>query len=355
MTMLSPLFMDINEVYSGDELGLPYRDLIGEGVVASAGGDLLVTAGAGNSVNIAAGSCWVVGDTNLTRQPTYRCLNDATANLGISPDPSNPRKVLVVVQVTDEAFTGTGRNAVLTAIHGTPAASPSLPALPASAMPLSEITVPAAAASSAAYTFLDARPQAKVGEGSLPLSPAASGVTIYRKTTDKDIVNTASETDLLNGEITIAAGVMGTDKLMKVFILGDFLNNTGGNVSGTWKVKLGGTVIWEDAHSSVNSSATRRAFRIDLLFGNKGAANVNFLVGALIGSKVAAAATTGLGDMSAFLADGAGGTAFYEPIASNGNTAIDTSAAKLLEVTYTPGSAQSTHSVRLKYCKVEIG
>jgi hypothetical protein len=169
MAELTPLFMDINAVYSGDELGLPYRDLLGEGIVAAT--DLAVTqraAGANLSVDVAAGACWVAGDTNVARQPTYRCLNDATVNKGIAPDPSNPRRVLVVAQITDEGFAGTGRNWQIVAIHGTPAASPTLPATPASALPLADIAVAANATSITNANITDKRVRAAIGGGNIP-------------------------------------------------------------------------------------------------------------------------------------------------------------------------------------------
>lgn len=158
-----PLYMDVNNAYSGDELGLPNRDMIGEGIIGAT--DLAVTAGAGNSVNIAAGSAWVLGDTNPALQPNYRVYNDAVVNLGVSPDPTNPRRVLVGAAITDQAFAGSGRLWALQAIHGTPAASPVVPATPASFLPLADVLVPAAAASSAAYTFTDLRSRARVGGG----------------------------------------------------------------------------------------------------------------------------------------------------------------------------------------------
>lgn len=160
MAELTPLFMDISGAYSGDELGLPNRDVMGEGVLAAA--DLAVSGGSGNSVNVAAGACWVLGDTNPARQPCYRCYNDAVVNKGISPDAAQPRRVLVVAQIVDEAFSGSGRLWRIDAIHGTPAAAPVVPATPASALPLANILVPAAAASSAAYTITDLRQRASV-------------------------------------------------------------------------------------------------------------------------------------------------------------------------------------------------
>jgi hypothetical protein len=164
MAELTPLFMDVSEVYSGDELALPYRDLVSEGIVTA--GALAVTergAGANLSVDVALGACWVLGDTNVDRQPCYRCFNDAVKNLGITPDPTNPRKVLVVAQITDEGFAGTGRKWELVALHGTPAGAPLEPALPASALPLALIDVTAADASIANAQITDRRVRARTG------------------------------------------------------------------------------------------------------------------------------------------------------------------------------------------------
>lgn len=168
MTELTPLFMDLSSVYSGDELGLPYRDLIGEGIVGV--NDLKVSqrgAGANLSVDVAAGACWVLGDTNVAAQPCYRCRNDAIVNLGITPDPTNPRKVLVVAQITDETFSGTGRQWRLVAIHGTPAASPAEPALPVSALPLGLIDVTTGDIDITNAQVTDRRARAAVG-GQVP-------------------------------------------------------------------------------------------------------------------------------------------------------------------------------------------
>lgn len=159
-----PLYMDVSNAYSGDELGIPWRDVIGEGVVVdTVGTALAVSAGAGNTVNVAAGAAWIAGDTNPDLQPIYRVFNDAVVNLGITPDPAQPRIVRIVAQIVDQAFAGVGRSWSLQAIHGAAAASPAAPAIPASAVSLAVITVPAAAASSAAYTITNTRPAATLG------------------------------------------------------------------------------------------------------------------------------------------------------------------------------------------------
>lgn len=366
MAMLDPLFMDIDEVYSGDEFGLPYRDLVQEGIVAE--DDFEVTAGSGNSVDVAAGAAWVEGDTNTARQPTYRCINDATLNLGISPDPSNPRKVLIIIQIKDEAFTGTGREAELQALHGTPAASPSDPTLPDSALLLATLTVPAAAADSSAYTITDGRVRAfglgklsgGATEGQVPVwdntaqlwQPGTPALSIYRKLTEKDVVNTVTETDLLNGEISIAAGEMVTNKTVRCTILGDYLNNSGANRTLDLAVKLGATTLWKDTVTGTNSigpGASRRPFRLTFEISNLGADDSQFMAGFFwLGAM--GAATTGLGDFSEAVGpdtDQWGGS-------FAGSSAEDTSSAKALVVTATHPAANANLSVRLKSGLIEV-
>lgn len=171
MAELTPLYMDINSVYSGDELGLPWRDIIGEGVVGTALGTVLkVTEKSGSpnlSVDIAAGAAWVLGDTNVDAQPIYRIRNDAVVNKGITPDPSNPRKAIVIAQITDESFAGTGRTWAIQVLHGTPAGSPLAPAVPASALLLATIDIPAADTAITNAQITDERTLAKVGSGQL--------------------------------------------------------------------------------------------------------------------------------------------------------------------------------------------
>lgn len=189
MTEVTPLYMDINNAYSGDELGLPWRDLMGEGIVAV--GDLAVSAGSGNSVDVAAGGAWVLGDTNAVLQPNYRVYNDGIVNKGITPDATNPRYVLVVAQITDAAFSGASRNWAISAIHGTPAASPVVPATPASALPLAQVLVPTNAASSAAYTITDLRTRTAVSGGQ-------AQATMPLKFADVLLTGTSASIDIQN-------------------------------------------------------------------------------------------------------------------------------------------------------------
>lgn len=349
-----PLYMDVNNAYSGDELGLPNRDFIGEGIVAA--GDLAVSAGAGNSVNIAAGSAWVLGDTNPALQPNYRVYNDAVVNLGISPDPTNPRRVLVGAQVTDQGFAGSGRVWALSAIHGTPAASPTLPATPASFLPLANVLVPAAAASSAAYTFTDMRSRAMIGAGQAIVSALAP----YRKTTSKQVVNTAVETDLLNGEITIGANAIGASGVLRISLWGNWINNTGAaRIPPRFRLKLGGTTMIDTSTLAANWSpaVNRYPWRLRAEIRNLGSPSsqeTTFEMWGLIASGVGAAATGfGAGFGVSFIETLSGGLGRYWA-QGYAVPAIDTTVARLLEFTTANGLADPSYDVTLTGALVEI-
>ena len=140
---LDPLFMDIDSVYSGDEMGLVHRGAIGEGVLDSSA--LAVTergAGANMSVDVAAGAAWIEGDDDTAAQPIYRARTGSTTNLTITAaDATNPRIDRVVLEILDSTFSGASQVGRLRVIDGTPAASPSAPALPDSAISLATISV----------------------------------------------------------------------------------------------------------------------------------------------------------------------------------------------------------------------
>jgi microcystin-dependent protein len=97
-------------------------------------------AGANLSVDIAAGDAIVTGDDQVL-QGNYTVRNDAVFNLtGFAAPGSNSRYDLVGVQLNDPNAGGAaGANAVPVRVAGTPAASPVIPAIPASFLVLAVI------------------------------------------------------------------------------------------------------------------------------------------------------------------------------------------------------------------------
>jgi hypothetical protein len=83
---------------------------------------------------------------------------------------------------------------------------------------------------------------------------------IYRKVTPKAVVNSIAETDLLNGEITIPAGLMGISGGIRLTMMGDCVNNSAATQAApVFKLKLGATTILATAATAAMwaASATR--------------------------------------------------------------------------------------------------
>lgn len=157
-----PLFQTIDAEYTGADLGLPYRDIVSEGVAGTT--DLQVTqrgAGANMSVDVAAGVAWIKGDDSAAAQPTYRVYNDATKNLTVTAaDATNPRIDLVIAEVRDAAFSGVSTDWRLRVVAGTPAGSPSAPATPSNSIVLARLSVPALDTTIGTAQITDYRPRA---------------------------------------------------------------------------------------------------------------------------------------------------------------------------------------------------
>lgn len=179
MTVITPpLYLNVDSEYGAADLGLPWRDLIAEGVVGSTA--LAVSqraAGANLSVDVAAGVAWIKGDSSST-QPCYRCENDGTVNLAIAAaDATNPRIDRVVAEVRDSVFSGVSNDWRLRVITGTPAGSPSAPAIPDSAISLATVSVPALDTTISTGQITDTRPlgglQGAMGVPTVTSLPAA--------------------------------------------------------------------------------------------------------------------------------------------------------------------------------------
>ena len=167
---------------------------------------------------------------------------------------------------------------------------------------------------------------------------------VDRGATDFEIVNDATEQSFFKA--TIPANALGTDKLARMEIVGDWLNNTGSSRTFTVKIKLNSTIVYQDVSRSSSSSSDRYPFLLRLLVGNQGATNVQ-TVGGLIMLGDRGQATVGIGD----LADDE--IRFNTPF--NGIAgAEDSTAAMDIEVMIQHSNAHANLSLRRHYAIVEI-
>jgi len=176
----------------------------------------------------------------------------------------------------------------------------------------------------------------------------------WRKTTVKTVVNTLTETDLLNGEITIDAGAMSTNRTLRLTAWGDAINNTGAAVATPrFKLKLGATTLVDSnvIAATWGQSASRFPWRLAVEIKNLGATNsqwtsLSFDLFASIVAGTSVALTTGEGWTSPFAND----LRALAGVAS----AVDTTAAQALAFTVTLATANALEDVTLKAADVEV-
>ena len=179
---------------------------------------------------------------------------------------------------------------------------------------------------------------------------------LYRKVTAKQVVNSIAETDLLNGEITVGAGVLGTTGVLRLTAWGDAVNNSGaGQNFPRFKAKLGATTLIDSG--VVNqwlSSAARFMWRVSLEVMNLNAANsqwstlIQDLGGPSIGATAAVGATTGEGNNNVQVTINQG------RIVEANSTAVDTTASQVLAYTVTLPVANAALDWTLKGALVEV-
>lgn len=184
------------------------------------------------------------------------------------------------------------------------------------------------------------------------------GGTTYRKVTAKAVNTTTAATDLLNGEITVAANAMGTNKMLRLTVAGDWTNSSGaGAVFPRFQLLLGATTLIDTNTPATTAVSAGTRFPWQLVFEiiNLNAANAQITIvrgqsvyGGLSAGAASAAFTTGSGNYaqagnSNALIDGA-----------NTATAVDTTAAQALKLNVINGSASASYETKLIAAVVEI-
>lgn len=194
--------------------------------------------------------------------------------------------------------------------------------------------------------------------GAGALSFVAAPVS-YRKTTAKTVNTTVAATDLLNGEITVAAGVMGTTGLLRLTAWGSMLQNSGGAVAPPrFQLVLGGTTILDTGTAgTIAANATAMGWRLTAEILNLGAANaqssrLQFDLEQQITAVGQGLFTTGIGLY--FSGASFGGYGQWRADGSNFATAVDTATAKTLVLNVINGSASATYETKLLGALVEI-
>jgi hypothetical protein len=193
------------------------------------------------------------------------------------------------------------------------------------------------------------------------MTAAVGPGTTYRKTTPKAVNTTTTETDLLNGEITLAASILGTSGMARLSAWGDWLNTTGGALGcGRFKIKLGSTVIFDTGAAPATfsaSSATRLSWRIESEIMNTAtnsqiASLAIWVTGANNNVSGGALLATGEGQWQFLINPSAG----YPSLDGQAFTtaAVDTTVGQALVLSVTNPSASASYETKLYGALVEI-
>ena len=181
-----------------------------------------------------------------------------------------------------------------------------------------------------------------------PAAPPA-GPVVYRKTTAQDVTNTTTETDLLNGEITLAAGALDSNKIMRATLVGDLLFNRNASDLARIRVKLGGSTVYDSGATGgwqTGLSASRLPWRMDLWVQELGSTSSQMFSGTLAVGTMPATPSTGLGILYS--------TAGVYEFSSNGPTAVNATVTLALQVTVQWSFASTNNSFRLQSGFVEV-
>lgn len=154
------------------------RTFLSSGVCKAVGSALEVTekgAGANMSVDVAAGRALIeITNTNLTHGETYKVYfqNDATENIVINAaDATLARedRIIAKIDVATDPDASSANIGTVEVLTGTPSATPAPPALPANAISLATINVPAGATSIINANITDVRSYVNLSSSQIEL------------------------------------------------------------------------------------------------------------------------------------------------------------------------------------------
>lgn len=197
--------------------------------------------------------------------------------------------------------------------------------------------------------------------GGLP-AWAAAGATTYRKSTAKAVNTSTAATDLLNGEITIGANVMGTTGRVRLTASGDLLQNSGGAaVVPRFQLIFGGTTLFDTGTAgslTIANGATRGQWKLIAEIANLNAAGsqeAQFRLDLYNGGNVFAASngaafTTGQGRYGVLDI----GVNFLALATGMTTSALDTTTAKALVLNTINGSASASYETKLYSALAEV-
>jgi hypothetical protein len=171
---------------------------------------------------------------------------------------------------------------------------------------------------------------------------------LSRETTQLNIVSSTTETNIFN--FTIPANTMQTDRMVRLTIFADRLNNSGAaETAPTFRVYTGGTLRYADASVALANNANRTPIVITVMCAMCGTNSLMSLRGVVLDG-TQGGATTGIGNLAT---DEITSTTPFGPALGGtytNNTAVDWD----LRVTWQNGTNNANVSFRRQYAILEL-
>lgn len=196
MAELNPVFLD-SLTYPAKELRKILGDIYTEGILTSGALAVSQSGTPAMSVSVALGRAIITNDEGNFGK--YVIENDAAVTKTIAAsDPSNPRIDRIIAQVYDATdISGASDDWHLEVLTGTPAASPSAPALPSNAISLATVAVAAGVITIVNANITDTRARSSSIIGKISGDGVATGAEVTTGTDNTKIVTPKAIGDAL--------------------------------------------------------------------------------------------------------------------------------------------------------------
>ena len=171
---------------------------------------------------------------------------------------------------------------------------------------------------------------------------------IARENTLISIASSVTETDIFNK--TIKGGTMGTNRLLRLLLIGARFNNSGATeAQGSLRIYIGGVKQYDDGYVALGTNASWAPVYLEVLLGMQNASNTMYMGGFVLPTGTQGSATTGIGNLSNAAMDG-------DPLGSASGTTftMDATVDWALRVSWQLGTNNANVIFRRHYALLEL-
>ncbi len=178
---------------------------------------------------------------------------------------------------------------------------------------------------------------------------------LTRQVTLQTVTNTVTETAVFT--YAVPGGTLGTNKILRLTLNGDFTNNSGGLITVTIRVKYGATTIFSSAMTNVNTGGNSNPLALFCELGAANATNAQRAMTQMFFGATNSGGATGtaptidfVGGSGGSLSAGAGAVA----AATHESVAEDSTSSQNLVVTFQMGTANASITMHANIVDVTV-